>query len=49
MRLLLASAPFFTTFPWYLLSAGIYLGGRVLTDAEDGGKRWAPGGLRSRA
>ena len=27
MRLLLASAPFFTTFPWYLLSAGIYLRG----------------------
>lgn len=43
MRLLLASAPFFTTFPWCLLSSAIYLGGGGY--AKDGGKRGAPCGL----
>lgn len=47
MRLLLASAPFFTTFPCCLLSAGIYLGGGGY--AKDGGKRGAPCELSLRA
>lgn len=41
--------PFLYNFPLVFAFCRNLPGGRVLIDAEDGGKRWTPGGLRSRA